>query len=167
MLVIGPGPIGLAAAALARNRGAAVFGVASEGKRALAIVLVFGTIVFVLWLGAHAVLAGTMTGGDLGQFILYATIVAGADRYMSDFGALDFYPHPDLTDAVLGINPEFWAWGTYRGVQTKMLGMFISAARRASTSDCSECSATVIGAMSSRNSFFDCIFVSSKGSFSV
>jgi len=44
----------------------------------LAIVLVFGTIVFVLWLGAHAVLAGTMTGGDLGQFILYASIVAGS-----------------------------------------------------------------------------------------
>ena len=44
----------------------------------LAIVLVFGTIVFVLWLGAHAVLEGTMTGGDLGQFILYASIVAGS-----------------------------------------------------------------------------------------
>ncbi|KAK0349862.1 hypothetical protein LTR94_031357, partial [Friedmanniomyces endolithicus] len=42
----------------------------------LAIVLVFGAIVFVLWLGAHAVLEGTMTGGDLGQFILYAGIVA-------------------------------------------------------------------------------------------
>ncbi|MGJ9416256.1 ABC transporter transmembrane domain-containing protein [Massilia sp. CMS3.1] len=44
----------------------------------LAIVLVFGTIVFVLWLGAHAVLEGTMSGGDLGQFILYAAIVAGS-----------------------------------------------------------------------------------------
>ncbi|MFC5510286.1 ABC transporter transmembrane domain-containing protein [Massilia jejuensis] len=44
----------------------------------LAIVLVFGTIVFVLWLGAHAVLEGTMTGGDLGQFILYAAIVSGS-----------------------------------------------------------------------------------------
>jgi ATP-binding cassette subfamily B protein len=44
----------------------------------LAIVLIFGTIVFVLWLGAHAVLEGTMTGGDLGQFILYASIVAGS-----------------------------------------------------------------------------------------
>jgi ATP-binding cassette subfamily B protein len=44
----------------------------------LAIVLVFGTIVFVLWLGAHAVLEGSMTGGDLGQFILYASIVAGS-----------------------------------------------------------------------------------------
>ena len=44
----------------------------------VAIVMVFGSIVFVLWLGAHAVIAGTMTGGELGQFILYAVLVAGA-----------------------------------------------------------------------------------------
>ncbi|MDB5933303.1 MAG: transporter [Massilia sp.] len=49
-----------------------------------AIVMVFGTIVFVLWLGAHAVLAGTMTGGDLGQFILYASIVAGSIGALSE-----------------------------------------------------------------------------------
>ena len=50
----------------------------------VAIVLVFGAIVFVLWLGAHAVLAGTMTGGDLGQFILYASIVSGAIGALSE-----------------------------------------------------------------------------------
>jgi ATP-binding cassette subfamily B protein len=50
----------------------------------IAIVLVFGTIVFVLWLGAHAVLSGDMTGGDLGQFILYASIVAGAIGALSE-----------------------------------------------------------------------------------
>jgi ATP-binding cassette subfamily B protein len=50
----------------------------------LAIVLVFGTIVFVLWLGAHAVLSGDMTGGDLGQFILYASIVAGSIGALSE-----------------------------------------------------------------------------------
>jgi len=50
----------------------------------LAIVLVFGTIVFVLWLGAHAVLQGSMTGGDLGQFILYASIVAGSIGALSE-----------------------------------------------------------------------------------
>jgi ATP-binding cassette subfamily B protein len=44
----------------------------------VAIVLVFGAIVFVLWLGAHAVMQGTMTGGELGQFILYSALVAGA-----------------------------------------------------------------------------------------
>ncbi|MDB5960465.1 MAG: transporter, partial [Massilia sp.] len=50
----------------------------------LAIVLVFGTIVFVLWLGAHAVLSGSMTGGDLGLFILYASIVAGSIGALSE-----------------------------------------------------------------------------------
>jgi ATP-binding cassette subfamily B protein len=50
----------------------------------LAIVLVFGSIVFVLWLGAHAVIAGTMTGGDLGQFILYSALVAGAGGTLAE-----------------------------------------------------------------------------------
>ena len=50
----------------------------------IAILLVFGAIVFVLWLGAHAVIAGRMTGGELGQFILYATIVAGAIGALSE-----------------------------------------------------------------------------------
>jgi ATP-binding cassette subfamily B protein len=68
----------------------AAFGTAMKRIRAralltmVAIVMVFGTIVFVLWLGAHAVLAGTMTGGDLGQFILYASIVAGAIGALSE-----------------------------------------------------------------------------------
>jgi ATP-binding cassette subfamily B protein len=50
----------------------------------IAILLIFGAIVFVLWLGAHAVLEGTMTGGELGQFILYAVIVAGAIGALSE-----------------------------------------------------------------------------------
>jgi ATP-binding cassette subfamily B protein len=50
----------------------------------LAILLVFGAIVFVLWLGAHAVIQGRMTGGELGQFILYASIVAGAIGALSE-----------------------------------------------------------------------------------
>ncbi len=50
----------------------------------IAILLVFGAIVFVLWLGAHAVLEGTMSAGELGQFILYAMIVAGAIGALSE-----------------------------------------------------------------------------------
>jgi ATP-binding cassette subfamily B protein len=50
----------------------------------IAILLVFGAIVFVLWLGAHAVIRGDMTGGQLGQFILYATITAGAIGALSE-----------------------------------------------------------------------------------
>jgi ATP-binding cassette subfamily B protein len=77
----------------ARRFGASVegaFGTAMRRIRArslltmIAIVLVFGAIVFVLWLGAHAVLAGTMSGGDLGQFILYASIVSGAIGALSE-----------------------------------------------------------------------------------
>ena len=50
----------------------------------MAILLVFGAIVFVLWLGAHAVVQGRMTGGELGQFILYASLVAGAIGALSE-----------------------------------------------------------------------------------
>lgn len=50
----------------------------------MAILLVFGAIVFVLWLGARAVMDGTMSGGELGQFILYASIVAGALGALSE-----------------------------------------------------------------------------------
>jgi ATP-binding cassette, subfamily B, bacterial len=42
------------------------------------IMLIFGAIVFVLWLGAQQVLAGQMSGGLLAQFILYAVVTAGA-----------------------------------------------------------------------------------------
>ncbi|MFP5412820.1 MAG: ABC transporter transmembrane domain-containing protein [Gammaproteobacteria bacterium] len=51
---------------------------ARSALTALAIVLVFGAIVFVLWMGAHAVLEGRMTAGLLTQFILYAVIMGGS-----------------------------------------------------------------------------------------
>ncbi|MFZ4527855.1 MAG: ABC transporter transmembrane domain-containing protein, partial [Undibacterium curvum] len=50
----------------------------------LAILLVFGAIVLVLWLGAHRVMQGEMSSGQLGQFILYAAIVAGALGALSE-----------------------------------------------------------------------------------
>ncbi len=49
-----------------------------------AILLVFGAIVFVLWLGAHAVMDGRMSAGELGQFVLYAAIIAGAIGALSE-----------------------------------------------------------------------------------
>jgi ATP-binding cassette subfamily B protein len=42
------------------------------------ILLVFGAITLVLWLGAKAVIAGEMSAGELSQFILYAVVTAGA-----------------------------------------------------------------------------------------
>ncbi len=40
------------------------------------IIMVLGGIIFVLWLGAQAVIAGSMTAGTLSQFLLYAIIAA-------------------------------------------------------------------------------------------
>ncbi len=59
------------ATALARIRARSLLTVA-------VIMLIFGAIVFVLWLGAQQVLAGQMSGGLLAQFILYAVVTAGA-----------------------------------------------------------------------------------------
>ncbi|MGE0564003.1 MAG: ABC transporter transmembrane domain-containing protein [Pseudolabrys sp.] len=44
---------------------------------AVAIFLVFASVVLVLWVGAQDVLSGEMTPGRLGQFILYAVFAAG------------------------------------------------------------------------------------------
>jgi len=44
---------------------------------ALIILAVMGSIIFVLWVGANLVQAGSMTGGQLASFVLYAVLVAG------------------------------------------------------------------------------------------
>ncbi len=44
---------------------------------AFAIFLVFASVVIVLWIGAQDVLAGRITPGRLGQFVLYAVFAAG------------------------------------------------------------------------------------------
>jgi ATP-binding cassette, subfamily B, bacterial len=48
------------------------------------IFMVFAAIVFVLWLGAHQVLARTMTGGQLAQFLVYAAIVGSSAAALSE-----------------------------------------------------------------------------------
>ncbi|MFC5577626.1 ABC transporter transmembrane domain-containing protein [Lysobacter niabensis] len=45
---------------------------------AVVITIVFGAITLVLWSGAHDVVAGHMTAGTLGQFVLYALIGGGS-----------------------------------------------------------------------------------------
>ena len=45
---------------------------------AIGTMLVMGAITLVLWLGARAVLSGEMSGGQLGQFLLYAGFVMTA-----------------------------------------------------------------------------------------
>jgi ATP-binding cassette subfamily B protein len=51
---------------------------------AVATMLVFGAVTFVLWMGAHSVVRGEMTGGELGQFLLYAVYVAVAAASLSE-----------------------------------------------------------------------------------
>ncbi len=41
----------------------------------VAMSCVFGALIFVLWLGAQDVLTGEISGGELGQFVLYAIFV--------------------------------------------------------------------------------------------
>jgi ATP-binding cassette subfamily B protein len=51
---------------------------------AVATFAVFGCIVVVGWVGAQSVLAGTMTAGQLVQFIIYAILVGGAFAAVSE-----------------------------------------------------------------------------------
>ena len=51
---------------------------------AIAIFLIFASVVGVLWIGAQRVLNGTMSGGTLGQFLLYSVFAAGALGSLSE-----------------------------------------------------------------------------------
>jgi len=50
----------------------------------LVIVMTFGSVTFVLWLGAHAVLDDRLTPGQLSQFVLYALLAAGSTASLSE-----------------------------------------------------------------------------------
>lgn len=51
---------------------------------ALAIMMAFGVIVFVLWIGTRQVTAGAMSLGELTQFVLYAVFIAGSIGALSE-----------------------------------------------------------------------------------
>ena len=51
---------------------------------AVATMLISGGITFVLWVGAHSVIRGDMTGGQLSQFLLYAVYVGVAAASLSE-----------------------------------------------------------------------------------
>ncbi len=57
---------------------------ARGGLTAVAVFLVVGSVVSILWFGAHMVVTGAMTGGTLGQFILYAVFAGGAVAELSE-----------------------------------------------------------------------------------
>jgi ATP-binding cassette subfamily B protein len=73
--------------------GAAIFRALATARRRIGmralltmsvIVLVFGAITLVLWVGARHVLAGTLDPGVLGQFVLYAFFAAGSVAGLSE-----------------------------------------------------------------------------------
>lgn len=49
-----------------------------------AILVIFGGIVIVLWVGAQNVVSGTITSGELGQFLLYAIIVGSSTAGLTE-----------------------------------------------------------------------------------
>lgn len=51
---------------------------------AAAIMMAFAVIVFVLWIGARQVTAGTISLGELTQFVLYAVLIAGSIGALSE-----------------------------------------------------------------------------------
>jgi ATP-binding cassette subfamily B protein len=51
---------------------------------ALGVALVFGGITFVLWLGARQVVAGTMSSGQLAQFLVYAAFVGSSAAALTE-----------------------------------------------------------------------------------
>jgi ATP-binding cassette subfamily B protein len=54
------------------------------GLIAAVIVVVFGGVGAILWVGGHDVLAGRITAGDLSAFVFYATMVASASGSLSE-----------------------------------------------------------------------------------
>jgi len=66
-------------AAAERAFGAAVARIRARAwLTALVMLLVFGAVDLVVWIGAKDVIAGVMSGGELAAFVFYAIVVAGA-----------------------------------------------------------------------------------------
>lgn len=77
---------------------------------AVAIVLAFAVIVFVLWLGAREVLAGSMSAGQLAQFVLYAVLTAGSIAALAEvFG--DLQRAAGATERLLGLMQDANTYG--------------------------------------------------------
>ena len=72
-------------AAVASSFDAAIMRIRARAQlTAFAILVIFGAVVFVLWLGAQSVIDGDMSPGELGQFLLYAILVSGSAASLSE-----------------------------------------------------------------------------------
>jgi len=81
------------------------------GLNAVALLLAFAGVAFVLWRGGNAVIAGAMTAGELSAFIFYAVLAAGALGVLSEVAGELFRASGaaerlfELLDAVPAIQP--------------------------------------------------------------
>lgn len=57
---------------------------ARAAMTAVGFILIFGAITFILWMGSRAVLGGTMTGGQLAQFLAYSLFVGASAAALSE-----------------------------------------------------------------------------------
>jgi len=51
---------------------------------AFAVFIVFSAVIVVVWIGAQFVITGSMTNGELGQFLIYAIVVATSTAALSE-----------------------------------------------------------------------------------
>lgn len=81
------------------------------GLNAVALLLAFSGVAFVLWRGGNAVIAGAMSAGELSAFIFYAVLAAGAVGVLSEVAGELFRASGaaerlfELLDAVAAIQP--------------------------------------------------------------
>jgi ATP-binding cassette subfamily B protein len=54
---------------------------------AIVILLVFGAVGVILWIGGHDMIAGRITAGELSAFVFYAVVVAASVGAISEFAA--------------------------------------------------------------------------------
>lgn len=67
---------------------------------AMVIFLAFGSVGFVLWMGGHAVLGGTLSAGELSSFIFYAILIAGSVGALSEVAG-DFQRAAGAADGII------------------------------------------------------------------
>ncbi len=60
---------------------------ARSSLAALVIMLVFGAVGIILWIGGHDMIAGRITAGELSAFVFFAVLVAGSVGALSEFAS--------------------------------------------------------------------------------
>ncbi|HIC79635.1 MAG TPA: ATP-binding cassette domain-containing protein, partial [Kiloniellaceae bacterium] len=91
---------------------------------AVVIVLVFGAVSVILWIGGHDVLSGRISAGELSAFVFYAIIVAGSAGAVSEVIG-DLQRAAGATERLMGLleaEPEITAPATPRALPVPARG---------------------------------------------